>query len=67
MRDRGKITVAVQGPAPRSVKEATARVPPVPSHVTLQEAGSQDPLHVTPGGRDPWHVMGGWEPGAQLT
>lgn len=39
MRDRGKITVAVQGTAPGSVKEATARVPPVPSHVTPRRRG----------------------------
>lgn len=39
-------------------KQASARVPPAPSHVT-QEAGSQDPLHVTPRGRDPQHVTGG--------
>lgn len=39
-------------------KEAAARVPPVPSHVTPEE-GSQDPLHVTPRGRDPPHVTGG--------
>lgn len=32
----GESTAAVQGTAPRSVKEATARVPPAPSHVTLK-------------------------------
>lgn len=53
-----EITVAVQGTAPRSVRDqrtiSTSTLPRDP-----QEAGSQDPLHMIPRGRDPRQVTGG--------
>lgn len=64
MGNRGRDRRLLQGRAPRSVKGGHCTCPTSTLPRDPQEEGSQDPLHVTPRGRDPSHVIGGGSPEA---